>query len=161
MMKSASALVVAAVILVGIQANLPAVAGDEKELAAQDKYVSVKAKVSPYRSSEPCVAAASWRWGAENSCPKSTVSALEISVDGVAVFMPVSAFLDLGNPRSVRIDPSREGQSLITIVGGDAATSYAATLQLGGHVLAERVVRHGEFPDESFEKTVYGFNFGE
>lgn len=148
-------------VVVFVSACLPVLAEDKNLFIAQDNRVLVKVSVSPYPSSQPCLAAASWRWGAENSCPKNTVTALEVKVDGVTVFVPVSGFLDLGNPKSVRIDPSKEDRTAITIVGGDAATSYAATLELRGHVLAERVVRHGEFPDESFERTIYGFNIQE
>lgn len=148
-------------VAVFVSACFPVMAKDKSELVAQDNRVLVKVLVSPYPPSQPCLAAASWRWGAENSCPKKTVIALEIKVDGVAVFVPVSCFLDLGDPRSVQIDASKEDRTAITIMGGDAATSYSATLELRGHTLAERIVRHGEFPDESFERTIYGFNFRE
>ena len=76
-----------------------------------------------------------------------------------SVFIPLSAFADLGNPRDIRIE-NYGGKSFgIVLTGGDAATSYTAKLEFVNNLLAERTVRHGEFPEEAWEKTQYKFNY--
>ncbi len=134
---------------------------NDKELFAESGRVSVRVFITSLSKSQPCKAASSWRWGAENTCPRNIINALEIKDSGKSVFIPLSAFADLGNPRTVRIE-SRKGndQFAVVLIGGDAATSYSATLEFRDSLLIERVVRHGEFPDESWEKTSYKFNIG-
>jgi hypothetical protein len=86
---------------------------------------------------------------------------LEVKVGGKPIFVPLSAFADLGNPRKVRIESRKEkGRFAVILTGGDAATSYSATLEFRDNLLSERLVRHGEFPDQSWEKTLYKFNVG-
>lgn len=133
----------------------------DKELFAESGRVSVRVFVTSLPDSPPCKAASSWRWGAENACPRNIIGALEVKVSGEPVFIPLSVYADLGNPRTVRIESRKEsGQFVVILIGGDAATSYSATLEFRGNLLTERIVRHGEFPDESWEKTSYKFNIG-
>lgn len=109
---------------------------------------------------ENCVAPESWRWGAEGACPSYSSESLTVIVGVQQIYIPLSAFIDLGDPRSIQLEPrKKKGRFAITIRGGDAATSYTATLELDKNQVLERVVRHGEFPSQSWEKTTYKFNF--
>jgi hypothetical protein len=73
------------------------------------------------------------------------------------VFVPISAYSDLGNPRSSTIETADKGFQIV-VRGGDAATSYKATLVFEGGLLRSRKVVNGEFPDEAWEETIYSFN---
>lgn len=129
------------------------------ELVAESGRISVRVTVTSSPESQTCNAATSWRWGAEGICPKSFVGALEVKLGGMPLFVPLSAFADLGNPRTVSIELHKEkGRFAVVLTGGDAANSYSATLDFKDGHLNERVVRHGEFPEESWEKTIYKFN---
>jgi hypothetical protein len=106
-----------------------------------------------------CPSANSWRWGSEWECPQRRISALEVAFEKQAVFIPYSAFSDLGNPGSIQIERSAKDTSYsIKIRGGDAATSYSAVLKFKSGLLLERIVRSGEFPSDAWEKTIYKFN---
>jgi hypothetical protein len=131
----------------------------DKELFFESGQVRTTITVTSLPASQPCKAAASWIWGAENTCPDTVVGALEVKVAGEPIFVPLSAFADLGNPRSVRIESRKgKGRFAIILTGGDAATSYSATLEFRDNLLSERVVRSGEFPDQAWGKTLYKFN---
>lgn len=131
----------------------------DKELIAESGGRSVRVVVSSFPGSQECKAASSWRWGAENSCPRTFVVALDVKTADTSSFIPLSAFADLGQPRNVRIESRKgKGRFAVVLTGGDAATSYTATLEFRDNRLTERVVRHGEFPSQSWEKTLYKFN---
>lgn len=132
-----------------------------KELVVESGGISVKVTVSPLPEFPPYNVPSSWRWGSENSCPRAFVGALEVKVMGMPVFVPLSAFADLGNPRDVRIESHNGNGFAVILTGGDAATSYTASLEFRDNLLSERMVRHGEFPDQSWERTLYKFNIGE
>ena len=134
-------------------------ASKDKELIAESGRISVRVTVSSSPEAQTCQTASSWRWGAENVCPRTFVGALEVKAAGTLLFIPLSAFADLGEPRNVRVE-TRKGKSrfAVVLIGGDAATSYKATLEFRDNFLSERVVRHGEFPAQSWEKTLYKFN---
>lgn len=133
----------------------------DRELFTELGQVNVRVLITSLPESQSCKAASSWRWGAENACPRNIISALEINISGESAFVPLSAFADLGNPRTVKIESRRgKGQFAVVLTGGDAATSYSVMLEFRGNLLSERVVRHGEFPEQSWEKTIYKFNIG-
>jgi hypothetical protein len=84
-----------------------------------------------------------------------------VSSAGEKLYVPMSAFIDLGNPKSVRIDMSGSvGSSsfMVTILGGDAGSAYEAKLAFSTGWLRERVVRHLEFPEAAWERTEFHFN---
>lgn len=131
----------------------------DTELSAESGRINVKILVAAPSDSQGCKTASSWRWGAENTCPNTLIGAVEVRVNTGLAFVPLSAFADLGNPRIVRIVGRKgEGRFAVMVIGGDAATSYKATLEFREDLLLERVVRHGEFPAESWERTIYKFN---
>ena len=134
-------------------------ATNDNEISAELGQVSVKVLVKSLPKLQPCDAASSWRWGVENACPRTIIGSVTIKAFGKPLFVPLSAFADLGNPRNVKVESRKEKESFAVILkGGDAATSYSAILEFRNNILSERVVRHGEFPDESWEKTIYKFN---
>ena len=104
-----------------------------------------------------------WVWGADQECPRKVIAALTVKMDKKAIFVPVSAYGDLANLGSIAVKPTRDGFE-VDIGGGDAATSYSATLQFQrgstaeSTVLRTRTVRSGEFPDEDWEETRYHFS---
>ena len=109
-----------------------------------------------------CPSASSWRWGSEQACPSSRIASLEISFRNKSVFIPYSTFADLGNPVSLEIEQDNKGITYsVKIAGGDAATSYKATIKFKSDLLLEKIVRHGEFPDSAWEKRYYKFNLTE
>jgi len=141
-----------------LQANA---AQSDKELFEKFGHVEVRVSVANVQESQPCKAAASWRWGAENRCPKTLISTLEVKADDKSIFVPISAFADLGNPRTVTIEPGKDKDRFaVVIVGGDAAISYSARLEFKNNFLTKRLVMHGEFPAESWEETIYKFKRG-
>lgn len=163
-MKALKAIIALLILLVilSCQAHLQGISpNSDKELSSTLGPVNVKVLVSSYPNSQPCKASSSWRWGAENACPKTFISALEITAGGKALFVPLSAFVDLGNPRAVQIYLRKgKGSFAVVLTGGDAATSYSATLEFQSDHLNIREVHHGEFPSEAWERTHYKFNIG-
>lgn len=127
-----------------------------------DGPIKLIAKLERLKSPIDCPSASTWRWGSEQACPSRRIGLLEVSFQGRPVVIPYSAFADLGNPTSVSIERSAKGTTYsIKIKGGDAATSYSAVLKLRSGLLLEKIVRHGEFPDDAWEKTIYKFNISE
>lgn len=128
-----------------------------KELYTEAEGVSVR--ITILHQSGSCLAASSWLWGAENECPKTFIGAIEVKVNDTPVFVSLSAFADLGNPRTVQIKQSKKKDRFsVVIIGGELVNSYTASLEFRNNLLHERVVRSGEFPDEAYEKTFYKYN---
>jgi hypothetical protein len=128
-------------------------------LTAVSGEVRVKVFVERVRNSPNCSLAVSWRWGGEGFCPGTVVGGIDVRVGEGKSFIPMSAFVDLGDPGEVRIGAGdAEGRFAIVLHGGEASTSYEATLEFEGNLLRERIVRHGEFPSEAWERTTYKFN---
>lgn len=97
-----------------------------------------------------------WRWGAENSCPRLAIMAIEVVDKGASIFVPRSAFADLGLPRSATLRKVSTGFELL-VQGGDGATSYEATYRFSGSAIKTRRVASGEFPRSAWERTDYSF----
>ena len=106
-----------------------------------------------------CATKKSWRWGSEGKCPLSYVGYMEVSRGEVSVFVPMSAFSDLGTPRSVSIRKRGRASAEIVVNGGDAALSYQATFVIRAERLVERRVRSGEFPASAWERTTYSYTY--
>lgn len=99
-----------------------------------------------------------YRWGGEDlEPPKTLVSHLTAAIRGQDVFIPLSAFADLGNPHTVEVKMTKLGFDIL-ISGGDASASYHARLAFDKSALVRRRVQHGEFKNEAWEETRYKFN---
>jgi hypothetical protein len=96
------------------------------------------------------------RWGAENVCPKRTIVNLTVSVAKENLFIPRSAFADLGNPRSILLKTDSKKFVLI-IYGGDAATSYIGELSFSNTQIISRRVESGENKESAWEETKFSF----
>lgn len=123
-----------------------------RAIAFGESEVVVRAQVSPL-SLDHCEG---WRWGAENECPRLALVKLAVYVGKEKVFLPRSAFADLGLP--ARID-LKTGPSLLDVVisGGDAATAYTAILKFSRTELKRRKVFGNEFKQTAWEDTSYSF----
>ena len=117
------------------------------------------------RAVQQCDNPGSWVWGVDQECPHQAIVGLKVARDADTVFVPASAYMDLAGVRSLAIEPAGQGFRLV-ILGGDASTSYRATLAFGrearqgASVLQRRTVRSGEFPDDVWEETRYSFRSG-
>lgn len=98
-----------------------------------------------------------FRWGVELRVPRSLIISLEVVIGGKEIFVPLSAYFDLTNPREISLETTQTGFRII-IQGGDAATSYEAELIFEKNYIQRRRVSHSEFPDVAWEETVYSFN---
>lgn len=129
------------------------------ELSTVLNNITAKATIITSLKSTTCKAADSWMWGSEQSCPKNIIETFEVQKGNEKIFIPISAFTDLGNPQKLIIEQNKPDDVFtITIVGGDASVSYAAALNFKDGYINEKIVRHGEFPNEVWEKTTYKFN---
>jgi len=96
-------------------------------------------------------------WGGDDlHMPDTLVSGMDVRIDNVIVFIPLSAYADLGNPNAVSLNIKGSAFDII-IKGGDASGSYKATLVFSDGCLRKRKVTGGEFPDKAWEEAVYSF----
>ncbi len=96
-------------------------------------------------------------WGSRDSQPGVLISRLSVIWSDQPCHIPVSAHIDLTNPHKLCADAS-DNKLIITISGGDASTSYSATILLVNGIITEKNVEHGEFPKECHENTTYSFH---
>ncbi|MEA3197013.1 MAG: hypothetical protein QOF32_1065, partial [Gammaproteobacteria bacterium] len=74
---------------------------------------------------------------------------------GDTIFVPLSAYSDLGDVKSASLDPTTHGFTL-NLHGGNTATSYDATLIFDQERLMSRTVTLREFPERR-ERDSYSF----
>ncbi|MDY6906536.1 MAG: hypothetical protein SWH61_17845 [Thermodesulfobacteriota bacterium] len=133
----------------------------DKPVLLQDKTpdgVSIKIGVhtAEYNSSVPYKSG--FRWGAELKEPRIIVTRINVEFGNTKVFVPLSAYCDLTNPNICTLQTSNKSFVLV-IEGGQASTSYKAEIYFENGYIKKRKVSHQEFPDESWEETVYSFNY--
>jgi hypothetical protein len=97
-----------------------------------------------------------FRWGAETSKPERIIQSAEVRRSNSVIFVPLSAFADLGNPDSIRLEMDRKGFRIL-ITGGDASTAYEATLTFNDDFVVRRKVASLSFPRTAWEETVYSY----
>ena len=96
-------------------------------------------------------------WGAdEYRKPRFLTTNVKVVIGNKKIFVPLSAYCDLTDPNEVKLDTNHDSFNLI-IYGGDAGCSYIAELIFKNKKIKYRNVFHGEFPDETWEKTEYSF----
>ena len=96
-------------------------------------------------------------WGGDDAeLPKTLVVSVQVWIDNEKIFVPMSSYSDLGNPRTASLKKIRKGFE-IKIGGGDAAGGYSATLSIENSNVRRRKVVSGEFPDQVWEETIYSF----
>ena len=86
-------------------------------------------------------------WGADEDHGATLhVDSLGITSGGLSVDVPLSAYSDLGNPRSVEFVPSPR-RICFVVRGGETSTDYTAKFFIEGSVLTRRRVSLGELPE--------------
>ena len=96
-------------------------------------------------------------WGGDvNELPQTVLISIHITQNRKALFVPLSAYSDLGDVKFASVDPTKKGFT-VHVHGGGTATGYDATFSFSQGFLTTRTVRNREFPDESWEKTQYSF----
>jgi hypothetical protein len=98
-------------------------------------------------------------WGADGAQPSFCISSLVITRQNRHVPLQSKLFTDLCNVNSVKLS-EQKGKFILLLVGGDASDSFKAEFIFNGVFLAERIVRHGEFP-EVYERTQFRYNNSE
>ena len=118
--------------------------------------VSVGVSISKYVVENPMYSEPLW-WGTELVPPKTFIKELSVHVDENICWIPLSAYSDLVNIKSVDLRILNEGFNII-IDGGDTATYYKAVLSFDNEgYLLRRMVYNPSFPDEVWEETNYSF----
>jgi hypothetical protein len=82
------------------------------------------------------------------------VSMIKIHERGRPIRVPLSAYSDLSAVSSVTASAKR-GRTLVSLTGGDAASSYDAELWIRGEYVVRRRVWSREFPKYHREETTY------
>jgi hypothetical protein len=96
-------------------------------------------------------------WGGDvDELPQTVLTSIHITQNRKAVFVPLSAYSDMGDVKFASIEPTKGGFAL-HVHGGGTATGYDATFSFSRGFLKTRTVRNREFPDETWEKTQYSF----
>jgi hypothetical protein len=109
-----------------------------------------KAASTPFRDG--------FRWGGEGTqAPVSLMTLIVVQVGPDKLYVPLSAYSDLGDPRRVSLNPAPLGFELL-VSGGDAGAGYTAVLVFEKGWLTRRRVTHGEFPKQVWEETRYAYN---
>lgn len=99
-----------------------------------------------------------FRWGGEDpAAPPTLITSVVVRSGADKLFVPLSAYSDLGDPRQISLKSSAAGFEL-AIAGGDAGVAYNAVLVFEKGWLIRRRVAHGEFPDQAWEETQYAYN---
>jgi hypothetical protein len=120
--------------------------------------VLVKANVYSEKYSSQLPFKYQFGWGADYSGetpPKYIVSFIEIKWGKESVYIPLSAYSDLTEPKNIELQVDHNNIILI-ILGADAGCAYQAELVFENAEIKYRKVSLGEFPDR-WEKTEYHF----
>lgn len=86
--------------------------------------------------------------------PCSLTEQVRVSIDGGEVFIPRSAYADLGDITTAEFTAS-DTQVTLIIRGGDASESYVAKLLFGKDGLTERLLFSGEDEQHPLQVTHY------
>jgi len=82
------------------------------------------------------------------------VEAAQIIVDRNAIFIPRSAFSDLSDLGTIKLEVIG-GHTTLILHGGDASEGYEAKIEFDGERVARRVVASGMDVDHPTEITTY------
>lgn len=116
-----------------------------------------KGDIKVIAKTAPAAAKEGLRWGGDEAAPARTlVVSLSVSKAGEKLFVPLSAYGDLGEPQLLSLKQTPTGFDLI-ILGGDTGTAYDAVLSFEKGWLTRRRVSHHEFPDTAWEETKYSY----
>ena len=88
--------------------------------------------------------------------PKEVVSSIDVRIGNEKVFVPLSAYSNLGTPRKVSLVKIGQGFEL-NIFGSGTSLGYKATLRFNKEHIVSRKVFSRNFPDNRWEETIYSF----
>jgi hypothetical protein len=88
--------------------------------------------------------------------PLRVISSVTIHVGTEQLFLPLSAFCDLGDPNDFSLTVADSGFS-ITITGGQTSSHYKAVLTFDTEMIISREISLFAFPEEVWEKTTFSF----
>ena len=101
----------------------------------------------------------SFGWGGdESSPPRLIIAAINVVMNDRKIFVPLTSYVDLGDPRKIFLEPFKNDELLLRIIGGDAAGSYKALLPFNTKFMVSRKVTSGKFPASIWEEERYSFN---
>lgn len=119
----------------------------------------VNVSIETIEPSKNYIFSQAYMWGGdETSPPKTIIRAITVLRNGQSIFVPLSAYADLGKPTILTLAKLSGHGFRLTITGGDAAGSYRALLDFKNSEISRRKVVSGEFPKEVWEETTYSFN---
>lgn len=85
---------------------------------------------------------------------------LSVALNGKEIFVPLSAYVDLGDPRALSVEVNGD-EFVIKIAGGETGESYIASITVRDGWIASRRVSSRTFPQEAWEETRYKYNLGD
>ena len=94
-----------------------------------------------------------WGGGEEDRLTRH-VGTIEVTRHGKQVWIPLSAYADLGQPRTLDFLSVTQGLGFV-IRGGETGTGYEARFYLKKGALSRRRVELGELRDDVWEETRY------
>ena len=101
------------------------------------------------------------RWGArhEDSNNEKIFSDMKVSYNNEQYYVPLTAYVDMADMRNYQLYPITDG-FVLEIEGGygESGDSYTAKLTFKKGLLIRKEIRHGVFPDEAWQQTVYSYN---
>lgn len=101
----------------------------------------------------------SYMWGGdEKNAPKRIIKKIRVEVNKENIFIPLSSYADLGDPKKFVLEKTSGDKFRLTISGGDAAGSYTAVFDFKKREILRRKVSSGEFPKNVWEETKFSFN---
>jgi hypothetical protein len=96
-------------------------------------------------------------WGGDiDQLPGTFLSSIQIVQNKKSVFIPLSAYSDLGDVKFASLEASQDG-FILHLHGGNTATEYDAEINFQHGYLRTRSVALRELPDERREMTSYSF----
>ncbi len=100
-------------------------------------------------------------WGIEIGADSNKIiSYFKVEINGKRIFVPLSAYADLGNPRDVGIRPDVSKFDIL-INGGQNEKSYLAVITFDFIGLLSKKVSSAESAGEVWEETIYTFVYNE
>jgi hypothetical protein len=100
---------------------------------------------SPYSRDSSCT-------GGRTPC--SVVDVIEVTANGVPIFVPRSVFCDLGDVNAADLAVGAKPFSL-RLTGGDASESYVVKIEFDAKHIARRTLLNPALPNKPLEETVY------
>jgi len=147
-------LVVAVLLLsAGVALAGPYSAHDVGKLASGKFYDLTVNEVAYQKNNQLAGADYGW-WGLDGGEPDYVLGELEIKIDGKKLLLPQRFYADISQINGHKLY-EKNGHVVLQLHGGDAAGAYTATFKFNRARMIERVVAHGENPDEIWEKTVF------